>query len=593
MFISMEKMSVIQKLQSEIRFYEETQLKGNPSYAKTMPELLELIELYSNSQFRDAEYDEYGFKKLFYNISSNPRGVGRKEMDVDLGNINIETESGHDYFIGWLYEKELRLWLKENNASKLFNKIVGQFVDYGSPLIKNVGGEVYGVKWSNFIVDPTAETLEDSPFKIEKHEYTPAALRKMGREKKWYMNRVEEVIERAKNEKAKRITIYERYTEGDDEDYSFYIIASFNGKFCDDSVLYEGNRKPKYKMTKLEEVEGRLLGRGIIEKLFEQQIAKNDVNYYLQKGLRISSMHIFQSPDPNVAKNISLIESEDGTILHSPTGISPIPMEERNITGYNYVDQIWDKNIESSVFSYEAMGGQRPPSGMTLGSHALSLQKAGQFYELKKENLAIMLREMITDWIIPSFKKENKKSHKIKMMNLIGSDEDAQRFFNTQLNVRMRKKRLEMIMKGKFLMGGEYEIIKGIQADLLKQEDFEIPDEAYENIHEKVTVVITGEQLKGQAQMSILTTILNMVNNNPAVFENPINKKIASKILDRMGISPEEILPTDIPTIGNAATMARGQAQVTSGVGETRGGSLPRPQETGIGAIRQPITQGV
>ena len=558
----------IADIKNEIKIYEETELEGNPSYAKTQPELLDLIEKYSNSQFRDAEYDAQGYKKLFYNISDNPRDIGKKETDLDLGDIHIETESGHNYYIGWLYEKELRFWMKENDISVKLNQLRNHFIDYGTCIAKKVKDKVYIVHPKNLISDPEAENLEDSEFIIEVHQYAPKTLIEMGRKKGWYMNKIIDIVEKSKGGKIK---VYERYAEEDENGNNFFLIAKIGEEFSEDGIIYEGRREPQYKAAKMEEVFGRFLGRGVIEKLLEPQIAKNDINYYLQKGLRISSLHLFQSKDPNIGKNTSLLEEEDGAILHVLDDINVVPLEERNLPAYSYLDQLWEKNIEERSFSYEAMGGQRPPAGLTLGSHQLSIMKAGGYFEDKKDSLAILFRDIITDWVIPGFKKKKKKLHKLPISKLLGGKEDSSRFFNALLAERMRKKRLEMMKKGKYLMGADWEIIRGIQAKILKEEDIIVPDEIYENINEKVTVVITGEQIGGQAEITVLNLILNMANNNPAVFNNPTTRRIISKILDRYGINPVEILPEETPEMEESLAMARGIEM---------GGSLPAPNIT-------------
>lgn len=584
-------MEIVKQLQDELKQRSEKILEQNPSYAQTEEELLELIDKYSNSHYFESDYDSNGDKKPFYNIHDNPSSSGSKEIDIDLADIHIRTEPGHSHYIAWLYEKEFKNWAEENKMSQILNQVVNRLPKIGHIVLKRVKGNIYGVRLKNIYSDPVIENIENSDYIIEKHEDTFKMLKDRARKSGWFQNNVEMIIEKAKAKKLDRVVYYERYGEvggeadGAEDEYNFHIIADPElGLEDEDAIIYKGNQDPEYKELKWEEVDGRHLGRGTIEKLAEEQRSKNTLLYYLQKGLQWTSLHLWQTRDQNVAKNL-LTQHQDGDILRAMQGIEQLPMEERNIPAYNFLDQLWERNIQNRTFSYESLSGQRPPAGTTLGSHSLALTQAGKFYDLKREDVAIFFREMIEEWIIPNFKKDKKGKHRSHLKDLLGDDEDSQKIFNAILADRMLKKQRKMFETGKYLTPEKLKVVKSIMAEKLMDEDLEVPDSMYENVKMKVDVVISAEKIDFASQNAIYTTLIQLIGSNPQVMKDPINRKILFNIMENSGMNPVQIFGEKAPTLEEASQEA---------VAQTRGGSLSRPPTpTNLPTTtRQPVGAG-
>src|SRR3990167_10773252 len=91
------------------------------------------------------------------------------------------------------------------------------------------------------------------------------------------------------------------------------------------------------------------------------------------------------------------------------------------------------------TFSTGPVTGDWSPSGTRVGVSTLQAKMTAGFYDQKKEELGMFIKEIIWDWIIPQFKKDKKGQHSVMMKNLLSSEENAQKFFQLQLNYRLNK----------------------------------------------------------------------------------------------------------------------------------------------------------
>jgi len=380
-------------INSIVEEYKKESLDCNPVYAPSNYEIIELIDCYFANKYRDNEFDSSGYKKAFFNIVVNPTEIAAKMIDLDTKDIRIVAEDGQSYYPAWLFGKELKIWMKDkkNKDGQTFGQLLNQMVynstKYGHLVAKKAKDTVHLVPIQNISCDdPTAKDFLSCDIVVEEHEYTPTQLRNQSNWKN-----IEDVIAQLENEGV--IKVYEISTLDKDGDNYFIEPAGCNS---DDYVLYQGrvDRKDLYKEIKWESMPGRCLGRGQVEKLFEAQIVKNRNEHYLGAGYRWSSRKLWQTRDDNVAKNL-ITEVEDGEVLTVNSEITPIAMEERNLSAIMAGDKKWDELISALSFSYEPLSGQSPKASTPLGTTVLQTKMAGQFYELKQEELGMFIKDIL------------------------------------------------------------------------------------------------------------------------------------------------------------------------------------------------------
>ena len=202
-------MTIWETAKKEIDFFERAEPKTNPSFAKTQFGIIELVDLYWVSKYRDSAADSSGLKKAFYNVILKPVQIASKMIDLDTKDIRIIAEEGQSYYPAWLFGKDLKLWMKDKQNKykqtfgQLLNEIIYKWPKYGHILLKKAADTIFLVPLQNLIVNPKARCFLESDAIMEKHEYTPNQLR----EQPW--DNVEEVIR--KFEKDGVVTVYERH----------------------------------------------------------------------------------------------------------------------------------------------------------------------------------------------------------------------------------------------------------------------------------------------------------------------------------------------------------------------------------------------
>jgi hypothetical protein len=574
----MDKFEVIEQ---EVNHYKNTELPQNPTFAPTMSDVYELIDLFSVSKFRDGDKDSLGYKKVFFNIVNFVVDVCAKMLDLDTKDIFLKAEEGQSYWNPWIMQKELKFWMKDKYFARQLNEWGLKWAKYGDLWVKKVGDDVKWVPPQNMIYRVNATDYRTIPL-IERHEYGVDELRIVGKQAGW--ENIEEVIAGSSVSSQTQsqgttigvkedninsgIIIYEVWFPKGylDEKSNWFVISKGSNK-----ILAEASKDCPYKKLAWEAIPGRLPGRGRIEQLFEDQIYLNRIANYKSSGLHWTSKHIYQTRSTNIEKNL-MTQVDDGEILITNSEINPIVNEERNLSAYTADEQRWGQNALNRTFTTESISGQRAPAGTPLGSTVIQTQQATAFYKQKREELAEFIKEILWDWVLPLFTNEKRNEHKILIQNLIDSDEESDKFFNLILSERMNKLR----SKSK-LTPEQWEIRKSIQSELLKKEDLVIPKGFYDDLKYKIDIMITGEQLDVQARQATFMTIFQIMGSNPTIFQDKKALRVFSKMLDMIGISPKDIFDDEVPTMQNT-------------IGAQRGGSIASPAPAPTPTM-QPATQ--
>ena len=533
--------TIWENIDKKLYEYQNTSVELNPHFAPRQADVINLIDSYWMSKYRDGPSDSSGYKKAFYNIILKPTYVASKMVDLDTKDIRVMAEEGQSYYPAWFFGKELKLWMKntknQNGQSfgQLLNDIVYQLPKYGHVLLKKAKGSVFIVPLQSVRNDPTASGILKSDWMAIEHNLTIKEMKSQG----WDENKVKLVFDKY-NEKGK-VKIFEFIGDAKDNSKNNYFIVPEKCE-TEEYIIFQDKIKVEdyFKEIKWEDIPKRAIGRGQPEKLFENQIAKNTDENLFRTGLRWSSKHIYQSRDESLAKNM-LTDIENGDLLTALSEITPIAVEERNLAAYQASAVKWDKNTADTTFAYESISGERPPAGTPLGTSVLQSQQAGAFFDLKREDLGMFLKEVIFDWIIPDFKKDKKRAHKIMFGEF--DEDEIDKLKGLILTNKLNESLFSNIKKnGRLPNTNERMILKGILQEKLKNDkDIEIPENYYDDVKYKIDIVITNEQIDIASRMTTLQTILQIIGSNPTILRDKVTKKVFYKLLDLTGISPIDL----------------------------------------------------
>jgi len=543
-----------EKIQREIRDFNEgtAQVAGYAEY--NQKDIIERSLHYYLSEYESGEFDEYGFKKYFLNIIRNPTNTTAKALDFDTKDFKFMTASGGSSVQTWYFEKDFKYWFKNKGFAKILNKLFRRLSLYGSAVVKTVEGAPHIVDLRNFVIEQDTETLEDANYIIELHPYSGYRFSKTAKENDW--DNREKVLKEFKDTEENQIVVYERYgpiKEKDSNDYTYKrtILADPGEQKNDDDqdvpgktfILAEDDWSPEelpYDEFHLEKVDGRWLGIGVPEVLYDAQVRLNELMHLQVQASYWASKRIFQSQDEGIASNV-LTEVTNGDVLHIESPVEPVATEERNLAAYNHERAVWMKNRQEQTFANTPIKGERMPAGTTLGETQLASRMAQAYFTLIQEVIAEDLKDYLKETVVPYFKDDRDNEHYI---NLTG--EDLTQLRKLTVNRQLNGALLNYVEQnnGKLPTQAERDMMASSEKAELKREGQKlIPAGMYDDVEFDLDILITGEQEDVRAQSANLQMALQLLGQNRSAMKDPVMRRIVTQVLEKGGINIEDIAP--------------------------------------------------
>ncbi len=533
---------------------------------------------YYLSYFESGEYDNEGFKKYFYNIVRNPCLLMQKMINFDTKDIRFLTDLGGREIETWLMERDFRYWLKDNDFGQVLNYIFESIPVFGSAVLKVIGNKIEPVPIKNLYVEPTAVDIRSANWVIEVHPYTLPEFVQESEKMGWDYK---PVIEKFTNSDAKYITVYER-TGYLKQGNSYPLMRAFTadagqteqdrnrGIRTEDIELgKETIEKTPYWDFHGERIAGRWLGLGLIEILKDPQIRTNEIFNLQVKSSYWNSLNVFQTRDSGVNRNL-MTEVKNGEILYTEQPVERIDFGDRNLSGYQIEKNDWMANRDEQTMSSPLLQGGRLPSRTPAVVAQMLISQAGSYFAFVQERIALRLKEMLYEEIIPIFQKQKNTEHYLR---LVGKDLDQYR--SLMIEKENTQSTWDWIMRNSSLPTTEERtLLEGIVKEKwnkLKEHHILIPKGLYNNLKYKIEIDIVGEARDTKVESSNLQMALQFLIQDPTILTNPAKRKIFVKFLDDNGLSIEDIAPEEATGGLNEAIQ-----QATKSLG----GGISRPTPT-------------
>jgi hypothetical protein len=552
---------LLKKVNSEIQHYSVCRPISFPRFTSNQGELIRLIDMYYLSQYRDGDTDALGQKKTFYNIVSLPVEVAAKELDIDTKHIRVYPEEWASNYGCILLKAELEQWMKLGYFGRELNKYSFLLSKYGHLILKKVKDKVEVVPLQNLYFRPDAKSLNDTPI-IEKHHYNSVEDFKNEAESLGWED-YQIVISNYDDDKNKELIIYEIFDPTVKED-NYKIVSKYGNVLAKMSLS-----KNIYKGIAFEDLPYRLMGRGQVEKLFEEQIYLNRIANYKAEGLHWSSKNLFWARGLNEQSNL-LGEYDNGDFVRTNDMPQRVDMREQNLSEYSYEEQRYEGNAYRRSFSTTPMTGEGTKQNVPFRSSYLSAQQGGSFYKRKREELGLFIKEVLIDWVIPEFKNAKRKEHKVLIENLMADQDKAEQLIEALVDVKYA----ERYKKGGIKNIRQAEVMKAIIREKMMKEELIIPEGYYDRLKYTTKIDITGEAYDIGQTAQAYQTAAQVAGQNPTAFDNPITRKIFTKWFEILGVSSFD-MPFVKPELQDVITQQRAQA----GGGQV-GGSLPAPTQS-------------
>ena len=184
---------------------------------------------------------------------------------------------------------------------------------------------------------------------------------------------------------------------------------------------------------------------------------------------------------------------------------------------------------------------------------------AASYFSQIQENIAEQIKNLLYNKIIPYFQKLNSGEHILRI-----AGEDLDKLNQVIISQKARESLFSyLITNGKLPTKDFLDIKKALIEEKVKQDKerlVKIPSGFYKNLKYKIDIVITGESLDMRTQSANLLSALQAITADPTLLSDPAKKKFFYKYLERTGISPEDIRPTEQ---GGIETLTRGGGGVS------------------------------
>jgi hypothetical protein len=301
-----------------------------------------------------------------------------------------------------------------------------------------------------------------------------------------------------------------------------------------------------YKYLPYEEVDGRGLGKGVIESLFEAQVWTNYSEKQKKDMLDLASKIIFQTTDGNIAAKNVLTDLETGQIVTTArdTSLGRVDNSATSFAQFQALASDWDKQAERVSSTFNAITGETMPSGTPFRQVAILNQEAGSLFEYRREEAGIFVREIFMDWVLPFLVKQIKKD---KDLTATLEPEELEIVSEAVANQEADKFAKERILGGQTVTPEEKQAVYGAVKDAsmqLRRRSFKGFDNLFSDWMGTVDVITTGEQKNKAAMLETLNNIIGTITKmqlpdgrNLALEDGPM-RSLFLQLMETAGVSP-------------------------------------------------------
>jgi len=523
-------------------------------YRFDMPATIRKIELYRASKFESGDRDSQGHKKYFFNIVNPQCGNATKNIDIDRSDIQVKAERAKDRIKAMLYNDRLKLWLKEENIGILLNKMSEKLPIYGSIVLKKVGDDVRLIPMRNIMIEPSISNSDNnheinSNFIIEQHNMS---AREIESQKGWDKETVKRFTDKMRKDNKGSEVINEMHTELKEGD-NWKLKVTF---LSNDGDIFFSEKEDKYPYKKLDlfTIEGRALGLGIIEILFDLQMRRNEMGNQKADSMRVTSKTIFQTRDKNIDGNV-LTDILNGDIVTADQPLTQIDTTERNLGAYAQEEQNIIKDTRDLTNAQEILTGESLPSRTPFRLGVLQLEQASKLFAFIKQNVSMFLEEVFNEWIIPRFEKSIDKDFVFETYDQKTIKAVLEGDVNRRLNEAIKK---EVLVIGKFRPQEEVDILKtALMADADKPQFVEILKGYFKDFQKTLYIDLSGEQHNTAQEVETMTNMLQLLAQNPQITQDPQLRDFLLGIAEKTGVDPTIVpsTPTQQPALNQTAPL--------------------------------------
>ncbi len=613
--------SIFGTVRSEIDDFIYNPIEVVPGYVFNQYDTIRRCHLYLNSRFWDSNTTYMNREKIFFNVVKYRRDIAAKFLNIDTKDIRLWELNPKSKWSTFLFEKELRLWMKKNKIGKLLNDIAMEAPSFGSVVLRKTKKGAVIEDLRRLFLDPTVESIQKSRFVTVKHYLTESELRAKTKDG-WDEEAIERIISAKdgadpksyapqsyeKNSMSNIIRsspyfeVYERFGEVpekwvDEKSESgklvraLFIVYEPYGVYKDNAGNYAGERGQvlfksiwkgpyPFKDFHYSKTMGRWLGIGVVEDLFEVQERRNELANQKRISMEISTIHLFQTTGKNVINNI-LTDLKSGDLIEAgPDGeITPVANEERNLAAFGSEEEQYDALGDKQSFATSQAAGEPLPTSTPATNAVIQQNNTTSLFGFKRENMGLFVQEFFTDFVLDNVFRDLTDEH---ILRFAGTPDEIQKLDNGYVDVLTRDWTLRTTLSSGRVPTPEavafrrQELLMGLRKEGGVR-FVNVKSAFYDDIEFEFDIMVTSEQENTGVAAQNMFQVLTALGQNPGLLQDPVTKKLLFEYADKLGIDSIKL---------EVADNERQQQAMQPQVG---GGNLPSPLQ---GGGQAPVGQG-
>lgn len=589
---------IFKTIRDERSDFLNNEIEVVPGYNFSQYATIKKIHLYYNSQYEKGNYENVNGvmrKKVFHNLSTWRCEVATKMIDIDVRDFRLLSNNPETDLNVYLLEKELKAWLKKNEMGKLLNEISRLLPIYGSVVLEKTKDGAKLVDLRYLYNDQSAPCLDEARYVTKRAFFSHDDMRKMAK-KGWehtdeaiakfsgkYLNTGYDLngvnvtnngsnlyyegasSQSPKTQHSPLIEVWTRYgqvplswftdKESDENEYVLakYVVCGVDqvAKNAEDVILAEEGivlykeqiDELPFKEVHYRKTEGRWLGMGIVETLFETQRRINEIKNQEAYAIELASVQVFQTRDETVQSNL-LTDLQNGDLIKVKSEITPIATESRNLVAFKDAALNVEEQANNLTFSRDVVSGENPPASATLGAVQIQTQQTTAVFDYKKENIGLFLEEFIRELVFPQIEKDLNKEHVLK---ITGSFDELLKLRKNYATNCANREIIDTVINDKDvpLTQETWQAYYDQYFDQISVFGDKIWTKVwanfFKNLDYEVDIDITGESRNVYAQIQNGNALLMAIGKDPTILQDPVKRKILFKILSNMGWHQSEL----------------------------------------------------
>jgi len=497
----------------------EEQGRREYTYEFSQREVVALIDLYFNSEFRSGKFDSEGRQKIFLNIGKFRTEVAEMQIDIDIANYLFLPTSA-DLWSPWLMSRDFHQWAADHDFGQTINSWGADLPKYGTCVSKRVGDDVLRVPIGRLINTQNAESLKKAAMSgghvIEALQMTP---HEMEAYPDWNLSGLAESDLQG--------TVYERYglicpahiklandQVPDDGDWDEWFLGmavvttDIKKKEKNGALVFAEKIDEKdfpYEEAHWQRQDGRWLGIGEMENQFQNQLAANVSTHLRQKSMYWAAKRMWTSTDDAVANNLAKEVADGAVIKVAPNGqLTPVNTQTQHLGDFNSFDNRIEANADKTSFTYEAATGESPKAGTPFSLQVQLDRTLQKHYGKKRENFGLFLKRAFFNHQVDIFKKKSRKAH---ALTFAYTDEEAELLREAMVTAHVNERKLKNLLAGRLVSKEELEAEVRDEITRSPYLIVDIPDRFYDEAKYHTRLILTGEEQNVGADMQTMVTL--------------------------------------------------------------------------------------